>query len=148
MTLLYLCRCTWAFSSCRQWGLRSSFSVQASHCGGFSCCKAWALGLEGSAVVAHGLSCLMACGFLVARPMIEPVFPALAGGFLSTMPPGKSLEVLNVFNTRQALVLSTPDWPWMKFWKCYLWNLLVQSEDGVRSSAGQFDWTLCGWLPS
>ena len=33
---------------------------------------------------------------------IEPVFPALAGGFLSTAPPGKSLEVLNVFNTRQG----------------------------------------------
>ena len=32
---------------------------QASHCGGFSCCGAQALGTQTSAVVAHGLS---SCG--------------------------------------------------------------------------------------
>ena len=30
--------------------------------GGFSCCGAWALGVRASAVVAHGLSCSVACG--------------------------------------------------------------------------------------
>ena len=30
-------------------------SVQAYHCGGFSCCRAWALGAWASVVVAHGL---------------------------------------------------------------------------------------------
>ena len=29
--------------------------AQASHCGGFSCCGAWALGARASVVVAHGL---------------------------------------------------------------------------------------------
>ena len=29
--------------------------AQASHCGGFSCCRAWALGTRASVVVAHGL---------------------------------------------------------------------------------------------
>ena len=31
----------------------------ASHCGGFSCCRAWPLGAWASVVVAHGLS---SCG--------------------------------------------------------------------------------------
>ena len=30
--------------------------VRASHCGGFSCCRAWALGVQASVVVARGLS--------------------------------------------------------------------------------------------
>ena len=38
--------------------------VRASHCGGFSCCGAWALGTQASVVVAHGLSCSAACGIL------------------------------------------------------------------------------------
>ena len=50
---------------CRAW---------ASHCSGFCCCGAWALGARasvvaarrlqsaGSVVVAHGLSCSVACG--------------------------------------------------------------------------------------
>ena len=42
--------CTRAFSSCGE---------QASHCGGFSCCGARAVGARASVVVAHGLS---SCG--------------------------------------------------------------------------------------
>ena len=42
--------CTPAFSSCGK---------QASHCGGFSCCRARALGPQASVVVAHGFS---SCG--------------------------------------------------------------------------------------
>ena len=34
-------------------------SVQASHWGGFSCCGAWALGMQASVAVARGLS---SCG--------------------------------------------------------------------------------------
>ena len=41
--------CTNAFSSCGE--SYSSFGVQVSHCGGFSCCGAWALGAWASAVV-------------------------------------------------------------------------------------------------
>ena len=42
--------CTRAFSSC---------GAQASHCGGFSCCRAWALGAQALVVAAHRLS---SCG--------------------------------------------------------------------------------------
>ena len=34
----------------------------ASHCGGFSCCRAWALGLMGFSSWGAGLSCSVACG--------------------------------------------------------------------------------------
>ena len=37
-------------------------SAQASHCGGFSCCRVWALGAWASVVVAHRISCSVACG--------------------------------------------------------------------------------------
>jgi len=46
-----------------------------------------------SAVVAHRLSCLATCGVLVPRPGVEPA-PALAGGFLTTGPPGKYWSLL------------------------------------------------------
>ena len=65
------------FSSCTQWGLLSSFSSQASHRGGFSCGERGlqgppvsvvaVCGLQstGSVVVAHELSCSMACGIFL-----------------------------------------------------------------------------------
>ena len=62
-----------------------------------------ALGLScshpGSLVVAQGLSCPAACRILliVPEPGIEPEFPALEGGFLTTGPPRKSLYYLFVF---------------------------------------------------
>ena len=75
-------------------GLRCS--AQASHCGGFSYCRARALGAWASVVVARGLS---SCGTwaLLLQGMwdlsglgIKPLSPALAGGVLTTAPPGKS----------------------------------------------------------
>ena len=38
------------------------------------------------------LSCPMACGILVPRPGIEPLYPALEGGFLTTGLPGKAFS--------------------------------------------------------
>ena len=82
--------------------------ARASHSGGFSCCGAWSLGAQASVVVAHGLSSfglralerrLSSCGARASLlrgmwdlpgPGLEPVFPALAGRFLTTVPPGKS----------------------------------------------------------
>ena len=92
--------CCWrAFSS---WaGATLGWGAQACHCGGFSCCDAQALGTLASVVAAHGLwsegssfSCTWAY-FLhgmwnLPGPGIKPVFPPLAAGFLSTVPPGKS----------------------------------------------------------
>ena len=74
------------FSSCEVWELLSSCGTpQASLCGGFSCCAAWALGhsgfsscrtltqylrLPGSTAVMHGLSCSTAIWDL-PRPEID-----------------------------------------------------------------------------
>ena len=44
---LGLCCCMWAFSSCGKKGLLASCGVRASHCGGVSCFRAWALGCVG-----------------------------------------------------------------------------------------------------
>ena len=84
--------------------------VRASHCGGFSSCGARALGACASVVVAHGLSScgsralehrLSSCGAQASLlhgmwdlpgPGRKPVSPALAGGFLTTAPPGKPLN--------------------------------------------------------
>ena len=52
--------CVWAFFSCGEWGLLSSFRVQASHCSGFSCHWAQPLGAHAQVVQAHGLGCAAA----------------------------------------------------------------------------------------
>ena len=79
--------CARAFSSCGKQGLLfvavlGLLIAVASRCG------AQALGARASVVVAHGLSCSAACG-IFPRPEIESVSPALAGGFLTSAPPGK-----------------------------------------------------------
>ena len=65
---------TWGFSSCGKRGLLSSCGVWSSRCDGFSCGRAQ-------------LSCGM---WNLPRPGIKPASPALAGGFFTTGPPGKS----------------------------------------------------------
>ena len=76
--------------------------MQASRCGGFSCCRAQALGQvgfsrHGSLALEHRLS---SCGSRVRmllgtwglpRSGTEPVSPALAGELFTTEPPGKPL---------------------------------------------------------
>ena len=82
--------------------------VWASHCGGFSCCGARAVGTRASVIEVRGLSscgsralerrlssrgarALLLCGtWDLLGPGLEPVSPALAGGFLTTVPPGRS----------------------------------------------------------
>ena len=59
-------------------GATACCGVQASHPGGFSCFGARALGVLFSNLPGPGT---------------EPVCPASAGGFLTTGPPGKSLQV-------------------------------------------------------
>ena len=80
--------------------------ARASHCGGFSC-GAQGPGAQASVVVARRLSScgssvlerrlsscgaraqLLRCMWDLPGPGLEPVSPALAGGFLTTAPPGK-----------------------------------------------------------
>ena len=40
----------------------STYAEWVSHCGGFSCCRAQALGVRPLAVAAHGLRCFTVCG--------------------------------------------------------------------------------------
>ena len=98
--------CVRAFSS---WaGATLCCGSWAFHCSGFSCCGARALGTQPSVVVARGLSScgswalerrLSSCGartwllcgmWDLPGPGLEPMSLALAGGFLTTAPPGKS----------------------------------------------------------
>ena len=75
-TLLF--GCTGSPLLCVEWGLLSS-CTQASHCRVFSCCGARAQQLwdMGSAELET-----------------EPVYCALGGGFLTTGPPGKSINII------------------------------------------------------
>ena len=86
---------TQAFSSCGEQELPSSSGAQASVCGGFSRCRAQALGHTASVVVPHGFSSCVPRTWLL-RSMwnlpgsgIEPVTSALAGGFFTTESSGK-----------------------------------------------------------
>ena len=45
-----------AFSSCDEGGATLRCCARASHCGGFSCCGAWAVSTRASVVVACRLS--------------------------------------------------------------------------------------------
>ena len=44
LAVLGLCCCVWPFSNCIDWGLLFSCGSWASHCVGFFCCRANALG--------------------------------------------------------------------------------------------------------
>ena len=88
--------------------------ARISHCGGFSCCGARALGAWASVVVAHGLSScgsraiehrLSSCStraqlfcsmWDLHRPRLESVSPALAGRLLTTVPRGKPPSVFSL----------------------------------------------------
>ena len=88
-----LCCCT-SFSELRRLG-PVCCSVRASHCDGFSR-AVWALGLPdfssfgfpGSIVSVHRLSCSEACVIFLDQGL-NPMSPALAGGFFTIEPPGK-----------------------------------------------------------
>ena len=104
---------------CGVWA--SHCGVWASHCGGFSCCRARALGAWASVVAARRLSScgsralnrrLSSCGaqaqllhgvWDLPGPGFEPVSPALAGGFLTTVSPGKSLPICLNMNAGKGI---------------------------------------------
>ena len=64
LAVLGLHCCAWAFSSSVMWEMHYSCSW-ASHCSGFSCSGAQAIGEWASGVVAHRLSCSKACGIFL-----------------------------------------------------------------------------------
>ena len=59
LAALGLCCCARAFSKLWRAGATLHCGARASHCGGFSCCGAQALGMQASVAVARGLS---SCG--------------------------------------------------------------------------------------
>ena len=70
--------------------LLSSYGTQASHCSGFSCGRAQALGHR---IGSYGTWAELLQGMLdLPRPGIQPMSPALAGGFFTPEPPGKPLS--------------------------------------------------------
>ena len=108
MAALGLCCCAQAFSSCSKRGLLFDAVCGLLIAVASLCCRARALGAWASVAVASGLSScgsralerrLSSCGsraqllrsmWDLPRPGLEPVSPALAGGFLTIVPPGKS----------------------------------------------------------
>ena len=104
-------RCCAGFLQLRPAGATLRCGARASHHSAFSCCGARALGMWASIVVACELSScgswdlerrLGSCGtwaqllrgtWDLPGPGLEPVSPALAGGFLTTAPPGKSMNL-------------------------------------------------------
>ena len=104
-----------AFSSCSEWGLLPRCSERASHCGGFSWCRARAPGARASTAVACGLSCPAACTIFLDQE--QNWSPSLQGRFLTTGPPEKALylHVLNLplphlpCGSAQPCISSHPD---------------------------------------
>ena len=96
LTMLGLCCCTQAFSSCSKWQATLRCGVEASHCCGFSGCRALALGAWALVDVARGLSSFDSWALLpwnmwdIPRLGIELVSPAFAGGFLTTESPRRA----------------------------------------------------------
>ena len=106
-----------SFLQLRRAGVTLHCRMRASHCGGFSCCRTRALGASGLVVVVCGLSScgswalecrLSSCGaraqllcgmWDLPGPGSERMSPALAGGFLTTAPPGKS----QIFNSGRLI---------------------------------------------
>ena len=91
LVTLDLCCCAGVFATCGEWGLVSSCSGWASHCSGFSCFRAWVLGLDlsGCGTVVQGLAVQHVESYQTRGQMCVP---ALAVGLLTTGPPGKSFN--------------------------------------------------------
>ena len=97
--------CVRAFSNCGEQGLLASCTTRASRWGVFSCFTALTLrrmGLSSCSLrtperrfSSCGTWAQLPRGMLdLSRPGMEPVSPALQGGFLTTGPPGKPLPPL------------------------------------------------------
>ena len=144
--MLGLHRCTQALSSFGERGATPCCGAQASHCGDLSHCRARALGMRASVVVACGLS---SCGSWALEhrlsscsawaqllrgvgdppgPGLELVSPALAGGFPTTALPGKPLFIY-VYLIIIYLVF------------CLCWNSYF-----VHASFSWSQWTSLWWL--
>ena len=87
MVVLGLRFCARAFSSCGGRGATLHCGARASHCRGLSCCGAQAPITERRLSSCGSRAQLLRGMWGLPRPGLEPVSPALAGGFLTTAPP-------------------------------------------------------------
>ena len=89
-TALGLHCCVWAFATCSKGGY-CLVVVPRLIATAFRVAEHWPWS-TGSAVLVRRLRCSRACGLLPDQRSlwIQPVSPALTGGFLTTGPPGKS----------------------------------------------------------
>ena len=142
--------CTWAFSSCGEWGLLFIavhgvlIAVASLVCGTralgawtsvvvahtLSSCGLWALGLRLSSCGAWAL--LLRGMWDLSGPGLEPVSPALAGRFLTTAPPGKSWKDLNIylFYAIWSLLLGSIS----PLFKEYLQSLKTEKKNWLKMS--------------
>ena len=113
------------FLQLRRAGATLHRGAWASHCSGISCCRARALGTRASVIVAHRVrSCgsralehrlssygaraqLIRGMWDLPGPGLELVSPASAGGFLTTVPPGKPLDSILVQLLHQSILSNT-----------------------------------------
>ena len=101
---LFQCWLCWVFIAvCRlslvalSKGLLSGSGAEASHCSGFPCCGAWARVGFSSCGRRTQLPCSM---WSLPGERIKPMSPALAGGFLTTGPPRRSLTLFILVKLR------------------------------------------------
>ena len=140
MAALDLCCCRQALSCCGEQDLLSNCGAWASHCGGFSCCRAQVLGAR--ALLYWGM-------WNLPEPGIEPMSPALVGRFFTIEPPGKPLFI-STFRWKISLVLPSwspkgktlsalalPSYQW-GHWK-KLWNKWFFKGKGARRKAAQHE---------
>ena len=123
MTVLSLCFCARAFSSCGKWGpvfiaVRGPLTIAASlvaehrlQTRRLSNCGSWAQLLRGM--------------WDLPRPGLEPVSPALAGRFSTTAPPGKPNDILHSDTAALACRLFIKSF-WVFLWKLILYACVIQ----------------------
>ena len=118
---LNLVICFWLCWSSLLHRFFSSCGVQASRCGGFSCCRAWALGhadfdSRGSWAVEHSHVDLLCGMWHLPGPGVKLMSPALAGRFLTAEPPvvhqGNPPQSLNCVRYLLPYQSHLPPLPW------------------------------------
>ena len=156
--------CVRAFSSCGKRGplfiaVCGLLIVVASPVNG-----AWAPGTQASVVVACGLSCgsralecrLSSCGawaqllhgmWDLPGPGLEPVSPALAGRFPTTVPPGKSNRT---FLSPQKFSYTLPSYsllsPHLPTTQLLFWFVLLQIKFACPRTSYKLDHRKCSFL--
>ena len=96
----------------------------------------WSTGSRhaGSVVVAHGLSCSAACEIFPDQG--STCVPALAGGFLTTVPPGKSL--ISIFLHPLIVFSDQPPSPQLKYGRQIRGTGKISLIDRIIRECGQY----------